>query len=180
MTGAGQLFDLGSDQAQHHAQTEAGAKNVRTMTRVNLSIPEPLLARVREQAPDLNLSEVLRDALGQLELCSHADLECRVCHAVKDRHEMIDAALSTFYDALHERVAELVYRGDGTAEGAMRIMAAVGRDFGVSMVERRPLPRPSRKARQDALASKLRSIDAPPVAQARARRGESERRRATA
>lgn len=150
--------------------------------RVNLSIPAELLAEVRERRPGLNLSEVLRSALGQqLQLCSHGDLRCVCCHEELDRVAMVDQALGGFYDALHEAVSELVHTGDGTAEGAARIMDAVARRWGVSMAERRPVPRPTRRARRDALERKLELIDAPPAARARARvrreRAEVERER---
>ncbi len=142
--------------------------------RVNLSIPRALLDAARERSPGLNLSALLRDALGaQLELCDHETISCTVCHQSFDRRSMIEDALGAFYDAAHARLSELVYQ-DGTAEGAMRVLRDVARDWGVSMAEHRPLPRPTRKSRGDALASKLRMIDAPPAAR---RRAEKDARR---
>jgi hypothetical protein len=141
------------------------------MARVNLSIPNALLAQVRHELPGLNLSEIFRAALGaQLVGCAHDDLECSVCSAPVDRRDLLDRALVAFYGALRDRVDELVYRGDGTAEGAAMIMRKVADDFGVSVAYSRPLPRPTKRAREAAQDRKLRELELPPAARRRLRR----------
>lgn len=138
------------------------------MARVNLSIPSPLLEQIRRELPGLNLSEAFRAALGaQLLGCVHDDLECALCAAPVDRRDLIDRALVAFYDALRDRVDELVHRGDGTAEGAAMIMRRVAEDFGVSVAYARPLPRPTRRERQGAQDRKLHELELPPAARRR-------------
>lgn len=128
-------------------------------TRVNLSVPASLVARVRRERPGLNLSEVLRDALGArlAGFCAHDDLECAECSTALDRRSMIDAALSRFFaDAMHA-IGDLAHRA-GTAEGAALVLRRMGDEWGLSETHRRPLPRPTRRARQAALDAKLTEL----------------------
>jgi len=128
------------------------------MAHVNLSVPGELLERVRAEQPGLNLSEVLRDALGALmRSCDHGELDCSTCGVTFDRRELLDQALAKFYGEALWRINELAAQA-GTAEGAARVLRDVAEQFGVSNAHRLPLARPTKRARQAALDAKVTEL----------------------
>lgn len=131
------------------------------MARVNLSVPDDLLERVRNACPGLNLSEVLRDALGPRLRCRHERLGCATCRAELERVELVDQALGVFYGAVMEELANLVRSELGTAEGAARVVKRVAERFGVSEAQYVALPRPTRRERHAALVAKVADLPGP-------------------
>jgi hypothetical protein len=117
--------------------------------RLNVTVPDGLIARVREEHPDLNVSGVLQQALRGLLECDHERLVCAACgeEVEADDAVVIGDALSRFWTELLWAWQPLVDRG-GTAEGAARIGKEVAVRFGVPGAEHRALPRPPRATRK--------------------------------
>lgn len=127
------------------------------MARLNVSVPDELVALVKEQLPGLNVSSVLQDGLRSKIACAHRELECVICGAHLDHFRLIDQALGRFYADIVWEVGELVRRSAGaTAEGAVRVIKRVATDKGVTEADHKPLPRPGRKARQARAVRELR------------------------
>ncbi len=118
--------------------------------RVNVYVPDELVAAVRERLPGLNVSKALQTTLAGLLGCEHGDLACAVCGEAIDRSTVAGEALGAFYDDLLQRLEPLVWKV-GTAEGAARIMRDVALRHGIGIAGFRPLPRPNRADRQLAL-----------------------------
>jgi hypothetical protein len=127
---------------------------------VNLSIPAALLAQVREQAPGLNLSQVLRDALAAKLGCTHDELTCSECATELDRRELIDAVLCKLYSDVQWEHTTQVSNG-GTLDGFGGVLKRVFAGYGTSNVERVPVARSTRKHRQAALDAKVADLPAP-------------------
>lgn len=109
------------------------------MARLNVSVPDELVALVKEQLPGLNVSAVLQEG----------PLECVTCRARLDRYALVIEALGKFYsDALWE--LDPLIRREGTAEGAARILKQLAANRGVPEADKLPLPRPNRANRQAA------------------------------
>lgn len=143
---------------QRRAQIDdLGAAVRSSMTRVNLSIPVELLEHVREQAPGLNLSAVLRDALAAKLGCTHDELTCCECATVVDRREMIDAALCRFYSDVQWEHSHAIGAG-GTLDGFGTVLKRVAQSYGVSNVDRVPLARSTRAQREARLDAKLAEL----------------------
>lgn len=118
------------------------------MVRVNVWVPDELLATIRERLPDLNVSRLLQDAMRGLLQCHHTELACATCAAEIDRWELVDGEISRFYREFLWRLEPLVMRV-GTAEGAARIAKEVAQSFQLSAADA-PLPRPSKANRERA------------------------------
>lgn len=118
--------------------------------RVNVYLPDELVAAVREHLPGLNVSKALQTALAGLLGCDHDGLTCAACGEAIDRADVASAVLDAFYDDLLHRLEPLVWKV-GTAEGAARIMRDVALRHGIGVAGVRPLPRPNRADRQLAL-----------------------------
>lgn len=127
------------------------------MARVSLTLPDELLELIRIQTPRVNLSGVLQEGLRARLKCEHRDLSCARCAAAFARRELVDEELGRFYgDAMWE-VGQLVYRGGGTAEGAVRMFHEVAERHQITQASHTTLPRPSRAAREAARQARIRS-----------------------
>ena len=132
------------------------------LARVNVYLPEELVALVRAALPGVNVSAVLQAGLRDLLDCPHPAAACAECGASIDLDERIDAALGAFYlDCLWE-LADLARRS-GTAEGAARIVKSVALRHRIAVAERAPLPGMSRAERRAARARELPEIPPSPA-----------------
>ena len=116
------------------------------MARINVTLPDAMIELVRREMPGLNVSGVLRGALAELVECPHVELACSCCGAVVERQELVDVALSRFFQEVMWQLREPVGRC-ATAEGAARVVAQVARSWEVPVVDRTPLPRPNKSQR---------------------------------
>ena len=99
------------------------------MARMNVSVPDELVALVREQLPGLNVSGVLQEGLRARLGCNHAVLACTRCGGRLDHWHLVDAALGRFYADVLWEIGELVRRMPAaTAEGACRVVKRVAAD----------------------------------------------------
>lgn len=114
-----------------------------------MSVPDDLVARVKEQLPDLNVSAVLQDALRGILDCGHEHLTCADCGEPVDGSVATGEELAAFWGELLWAWQPLVDRG-GTAEGAARVGKEVAVRMGVPGAERKPIPRPPRSGRRAA------------------------------
>lgn len=120
------------------------------MGRINVWLPADLHQTLQTQLGHVNVSQLLQTAIRDVLGCRHDDLACARCAAPIDRHELVDAALSDFYQAAMWRLGDLV--GEcGTAEGAARVLKDVGQRWQISAADRVPVPRPTRRQRQVAI-----------------------------
>lgn len=127
------------------------------MARVSLTLPDELLELIRAHSPRINMSGVLQEGLRSRLKCEHKLLACSRCMASFGRRELVDEELGRFYgDAMWE-VGQLVYRGGGTAEGAVRLFHEVAERHQITQASHTTLPRPSRAARDAARRARLRS-----------------------
>jgi hypothetical protein len=127
------------------------------MARVNVSIPDELVALVREKLPGLNVSGVLQEGLRAMLKCTHDELVCRRCGAGLNHWRLVDQAVGRFYADVMWEVGELVRRSPAaTAEGAARVIKRVAADKNVSEVAHQPLPRRARVTRQTRVVDDLR------------------------
>jgi hypothetical protein len=127
------------------------------MPRVNVWLPAELAEVLRAELPDLNLSQLVQDAIRGVLGCRHDELACARCAEPVDRGALVDAAMSAFYSDVMWDLIPLVDRV-GTAEGAARVVKEVARRHQVSRAESTPLPRPSRANRH---AAKVREFPMP-------------------
>lgn len=111
--------------------------------RINVTVPEALIERARDQLPDLNVSGVLQDALRRLLECEHERAVCADCGEPVELTAAAGEALEMFWRELLYAWGPLVDRG-GTAEGAARVAKVVAVELGVPSAETRALPRPPR------------------------------------
>lgn len=127
------------------------------MARVNVSIPDELVALVRDQLPGLNVSGVLQESLRAKLTCAHRELECKLCGAALDHWRLVDEALGRFYADVLWEVGDLVRRSAGaTAEGAVRVVKRVATDKGITEASHQPLPRASRAAQRERAVREFR------------------------
>lgn len=117
------------------------------MARVNLYVPDELLATVRDALPDLNASAVLQDGLRARLVCTHDELACRRCALPITRAAVSEPRIGEFWFDLWWALDGLIARG-GTAEGAARVARDVGRRHQITAALRAPLPRPTRAERR--------------------------------
>lgn len=123
--------------------------------RVNVYLPDELVAQLKTDRPSLNLSRFLRDALAELATCRHDAAVCGHCAAPIDVRALVDVAKERLYlDTLGE-LGHLVRSGGGTPEGAARIVKEVAQRHQVRAADRQPLPRPTREARRRAKVTEL-------------------------
>lgn len=117
--------------------------------RINVSVPDALIERVRAELPDLNVSGVLQSALRRLLECDHVRLVCGDCGEEVDPDDaaIIADTLARFWRELLWAWQPLVDKG-GTAEGAARVAKRVAVEMGVPGAERIGIPRPPRNARR--------------------------------
>jgi len=119
------------------------------MARMNVSVPDELVALVREQLPGLNVSGVLQEGLRARLGCNHAVLACTRCGGRLDHWHLVDAALGRFYADVLWEIGELVRRMPAaTAEGACRVVKRVAADKNITEGAHQPVPRPSRARRR--------------------------------
>jgi hypothetical protein len=118
------------------------------MARVNLTLPDELDRLVRDRLPGVNLSAVLRDAIRPLLRCQHDELACTQCGNIETRRSISDRQLSLFFtDAMYE-LEPFAQRPGATAEGSARLLKDVAVRHQIPGAKVKPLPRPSRAARQ--------------------------------
>lgn len=117
------------------------------MPRVNVWLPQALFDVVRAQLPDVNVSQLLQEALRGALGCQHEQLACAQCAQPIDRWAMVDERMDGFFRDAMWRIGELVHTGKGTAEGAARILKERGQSWKIPAAQRYTLPRPSRAAR---------------------------------
>ena len=115
--------------------------------RLNVTVPDRLIERVRDDLPGVNVSGVLQTALRTLLECDHERLACATCEASVSRVELATTALDRLYRDLLAAWEPLVDR-QGTAEGAARVAKSVALQHGVERAETMPLPRPTRAMRE--------------------------------
>lgn len=125
--------------------------------RVNVWLPDELNDAVRAELPELNISNVLQEALRDRLGCRHDRAVCARCSAPLDPWSMANERLDRFYLDLIDALAELMLR-PGTVEGACRVAKEIGERAQIPAASRRPLPRPSKAMRT---ALKVRDIDQP-------------------
>lgn len=128
------------------------------MARVNVTLPDELIELVRTELPGLNVSNVLQSALAVLTECPHDGLSCSCCGARVDRAALIDVALSRFYQEVMWQLQDPVGRC-ATAEGAARVVQDIARSWAVTVVDRTPLPRPTKSQRARAHAEILKEAE---------------------
>ena len=116
------------------------------MPRVSCYVPEDLADRLREHAPDLNVSGLLQQALRQALSCDHDRWVCADCGEDVDTTEVCRGAMRELFDAAWWQLESLVDRR-GTAEGAVKVLRDVAVRMGVPGAGRRPLLRPNRAMR---------------------------------
>lgn len=114
--------------------------------RVNVWLPDELVAAVREHLPDVNVSKTLQAALRSLLSCKHDRMVCAECAQPVDLAALLDEAKSAFYSQLRWELEALV-NNDGTAEGAARVAKDVAVAHQITAAKA-PLPRPGRAQRQ--------------------------------
>ncbi len=124
------------------------------MARVNVYLPDELAATLRAELPELNLSQLVQEAIRGVLGCSHVELACRACAEPIDRWALVDDHLGRFYGDLLWELTDLVGRC-GTAEGAARVVKAVAQRFRIRQADQIPLPRPTRAERH---AAKVREL----------------------
>lgn len=124
------------------------------MPRVNVYLPDELHELLRAELPELNLSQLMQEAIRGVLGCRHDELVCGRCAEPIDRAALIDAAMGAFYSDVMWELTPLVDRA-GTAEGGARIVKDVARRHHVTRAETIPLPRPSRAGRQAAKVSEF-------------------------
>jgi hypothetical protein len=122
--------------------------------RVNVYLPDDLAAAVKQQLPDLNVSQALQGRLRDLLGCPHGRAVCSDCAAPVDVETLASARLERFYADVMDDLLALVIRG-GTAEGAARAIKAIGERYRLVTARNRPLPRPTRAER---IAAKVRPL----------------------
>ena len=115
--------------------------------RLNVTVPDRLIERVRDDLPDVNVSGVLQAALRTLLECDHDHLTCAGCGGDVDRSTVATEALGQFWSELLGEWEPLVDR-HGTAVGAATVAKSVAVRHGVPRADRMPLPRPSRAMRE--------------------------------
>jgi hypothetical protein len=114
--------------------------------RINVWLPELLAKTVRDELPNINVSQILQDRLRELLGCKHRHAQCSACAAPIDLLEVRRDAKDEFYSQLLWELEDLVGRG-GTAEGAARVAKEIARAHDLKGV-RRPLPRPTQLQRR--------------------------------
>lgn len=131
------------------------------MPRVNVYLPAELQQVLRDKLPDVNLSQLLQEAIRGVLGCEHHELVCGTCAQPVDRWALVDERLGRFYGDLMWALEALVRRC-GTAEGAARVLRDVGQRWQIGKADTIPLPRPSRSERE---AARLEAAEAAGVAQ---------------
>lgn len=119
------------------------------MPRVNVWLPQALFDLVRAQLPEVNVSQLLQEALRGALACQHEQLACAQCAQPIDRWAMVDERMNGFFSDAMWALIPLVDRG-ATAEGAARVLKDVAQRWRIPAANRVPLPRPSRAARRTA------------------------------
>lgn len=126
--------------------------------RVNVWLPDELLATVRGELPTLNVSRVLRGALEGLLECRHDGLlACSACAATIEPGALRLEARRQMYEDIYRRLSDLIPHG-GSMEGAARVVNGVAARYGVetwpevrrTRAERRADAHPSADAKRDA------------------------------
>lgn len=115
--------------------------------RINVYVPDELVAEARSRHPALNASHLYQAALRQLVECAHETVVCRLCAEEIPAATLVAHAVDDLYGAVMDAMEGLVWRGS-TAEGAARVLAHVARARGVPLAFRRPLPRATRAERE--------------------------------
>ncbi len=123
---------------------------------MNVWLPDELNDAVRAELPELNISNVLQEALRDRLGCRHDRAQCARCSAPLDPWSMANDRLDRFYLDLIDALGELMLRPSGTVEGACRVAKEIGVRAQIPAAARRPLPRPSRAMRT---ALKVRDLD---------------------
>lgn len=116
---------------------------------MNVYVPDDLGAKVKERLPDLNVSNVLQQALRLLLDCDHERMACADCGESMNLESVSALAMEALYRELLWAWQPLVDQG-GTAEGAARVAKVVAVELGVPGAEMRALPRPPRSRRRTA------------------------------
>jgi hypothetical protein len=116
------------------------------MARLNVWVPDELLAKMRAELPGLNVSKVFQDGVRALIGCKHTHLVCAECAQQLDLAAIVDTAKSAFYSQLRWELEALV-NNDGTAEGAARVAKDVAVAHQITAAKL-PLPRPGRAQRK--------------------------------
>jgi hypothetical protein len=124
----------------------SGATGRADVARVNVWMPDELLAKMRAELPGVNVSKVLQDGMRALIGCRHPGLVCAECAQALDLAAIVDEAKSAFYSQLRWELEDLVLNG-GTAEGAARVAKGVAMAHQISAAAL-PLPRPGRTQRR--------------------------------
>lgn len=114
------------------------------MPRVNVYLPAELHEALA--GLDVNVSQLLQEAIRGVLGCRHHELACRRCAEPVDRWALVDERLGRFYSDVIWALDDLV-RQVGTAEGAARVVREVGRRWRITKAGQIPLPRPSRAER---------------------------------
>lgn len=117
------------------------------MARINVTLPDEMIAWVRAELPGLNVSGVLRDALVALAGCEHRELVCACCGSTSSRRSIELTVLGRFYQEAVWAL-ETPIRRCSTAEGAARVLCETARSWEVPTVDHTPLPRPTRANRE--------------------------------
>ena len=117
--------------------------------RVNCHVPDELAERVKDELPDLNVSQVLQQALRQMLGCEHERYVCAACGEDVDAVDVAREAMGLLWAELLWAWQPLVDRG-GTAVGAAQVGKDVAVRMGAARAESRPLPRPPRLDRRSA------------------------------
>jgi hypothetical protein len=133
------------------------------MARINVTLPDSMIERVRREMPGLNVSGVLQGALIELVGCEHRDLVCACCGAKSERRAIELTILGRFYQEAIWKL-ETPIRRVATAEGAARVLRDVARSWEVPTVDRTPLPRPTRAQREHVHQELLREAEREAVA----------------
>jgi hypothetical protein len=119
------------------------------MSRVNVYLPDELAATMRAELPELNVSQLLQEALRDALRCEHHVVSCDRCAQPLDRMELRRETVQTFYDETLRQLTPLVH-SRGTAEGAVRVLREVLVNLLDCYTPRRPgrLVRPARAPRR--------------------------------
>lgn len=128
------------------------------MARINVTLPDEMIEIVRRQMPGLNVSGVLQSALSSLVECDHRQLGCACCGARVERLALVDVALSRFYEEVMWQLRDPVGRC-ATAEGAARVVQEIAKSWEVTVVDRTPLPRPTKSQRARAHMELMREAE---------------------
>lgn len=133
-------------------------RKVDDVPKVSVWVPDELLAEVRQELPDLNLSATLRAGLEAALVCEHRRVVCGDCATAIDvAADLVQPALARFYSDALDRLAPLVHEGR-TAEGAARVLKDVAERHQIARARSHPLPRPNRA---DRLRARVRDLPAP-------------------